>query len=86
VAGDIIDREVGDMIVARTPVAPKLFTYARYNAELTGQGLSALGLNKIDPENVQQLDSVDHIGDLQKVGRAVAEKKVIKDHFAGFLQ
>ena len=58
------------------PVQPKLFTYVRYNAELTGAGLTALGLPRMVPEHVQEMDSVDHIQELQQVGRAVAEKKV----------
>ena len=67
------------------PVTPKLFTYMRYNADVTREGLDALGLQHIEPRNVQQMDSVVHIGELQEVGRAVA-KQVNTDHFAGFLQ
>jgi len=83
-AGDELDREVGDMIGKQEPVLPKLFTYLRYNAELTREGLDALGLPDIEPENVQKLDSVEHISDLQQVGRAVVVKKVRPEHFAGF--
>lgn len=85
IAGDPLDLEVGDMIGKAGP-GQKLFTYARYNAELTQGGLAALGLGDIDPKNVQMLDSVAHKGDLQRVGRAVAEQKVRDEHFAGFLQ
>src|SRR5262245_10821848 len=83
-AGDPLDREVGDMIGKKGPIVPKLFTYVRYNAELTRQGLDALGLNTVESANVQQLDSVEFIGDLQKVGKTVAEKKVKAEHFAAF--
>jgi uncharacterized protein len=83
-AGDALDREIGDMIGKRGPVAPKLFTYVRYNAELTREGLETLGLKDVKPENVQQLDSVEFIGDLQRVGKAVAQQKVKAAHFAGF--
>jgi len=83
-AGDELDLEIGDMIGKRGPVATKHFTYVRYNAELTSKGLAALGLKDIKPENVQQLDSVEHIGELQRVGKAVAEQKVKAEHFAGF--
>jgi hypothetical protein len=83
-AGDPLDREVGDMIGKRGPVQPKLFTYVRYNAELTYEGLLALGLNDIEPKNVQQLDSVEFVSDLQRIGKAVAEKKVGAEHFAAF--
>ncbi len=44
-----------------------------------------LKLPHIEPRNVQQLDSIDHITELQEVGRAVAEQVNIA-HFAGFLQ
>jgi len=82
-AGDAIDLEVGDMIGKRGPVSQRLFTYLRYNAELTRSGLDRMGLPKVDPEKVQQLDSVQFIGDLQKVGRAVG-KTVRREHFAAF--
>lgn len=83
-AGDQLDREVGTLIGAKGPVGPgKLFTYVRYNAELSPKGLSDLGLADIKPENVQKLDSVEHVAELQRVGRAVA-KKVKAEHFAGF--
>jgi patatin-like phospholipase/acyl hydrolase len=85
--GSVLDREVWDMQGANGlgPVSPKLFTYMRYNADVTREGLDALGLQHIEPRNVQQMDSVDHITELQEVGRAVA-KQVNIDHFAGFLQ
>jgi hypothetical protein len=84
-AGDPLDREVGDMIGMSGPVQPKLFTYVRYNAELTRDGLDALGLPDIEPKNVQKLDSTDYIEELQRVGRAVVEKKVEPKHFAAFV-
>jgi len=85
--GGQIDREVWDVIGDRGhgPVTPKLFTYMRYNADLTREGLDHLGLNEIKPEDVQKLDSVAHIPQLQQVGQAVA-RQVNIDHFAGFLQ
>ena len=39
-SGDPIDREVGDLLGAASPSVPKLFTYLRYNAEFTEEGLS----------------------------------------------
>lgn len=84
-AGDPLDREVGDLIGEQGPVSPKLFTYLRYNAELSEDGLAALGLSQIKAEDVQQLDSTDHIEALQKVGRAVATHKMSAEHFKGFV-
>jgi hypothetical protein len=85
VVGDPLDREVGDLIGKQGPVSPKLFTYMRYNAELSKQGLDDLGLIDIEPEDVQQLDSVEHIDKLQRVGQAVAKRKVFLEHFKGFV-
>jgi patatin-like phospholipase/acyl hydrolase len=84
-AGDMLDREVWDMIDKKGPVWPKLFTYVRYNAELSREGLDALGLCDIKPEDVQKLDSVDHIADLQRIGKAIGSIKLKEKHFADFL-
>jgi hypothetical protein len=55
VAGDMLDREVGTVLGQGIPGVPKLFTYARYNAELSATGLAELGLPGINPANVQQM-------------------------------
>jgi hypothetical protein len=85
-AGDPIDREIGDLVGSAGPLqhGQKLFTYLRYNAELTREGLDALGCRDIKPEAVQQLDSIDGIPDLRRVGKNVAETKVLERHFDGF--
>ena len=85
-AGDPIDREIGDLIGSVGPLSrdQKLFTYMRYNAELTRDGLDALGCSDIEPETVQKLDSVDGIPDLRKVGQEVAQRKVLAADFSGF--
>jgi patatin-like phospholipase/acyl hydrolase len=84
-AGDQLDREIGDLMTAKGPVGPtRLFTYVRYNAELTEEGLKKLGLSEIKPEYVQQLDSTDYIDELKQVGQAVA-KQVKPEHFKGFV-
>ena len=84
-AGDPLDCEIGDLIGKQGPVNPKLFTYLRYNAELTFKGLAELGLADIQPEEVQKIDSVEHIDDLQRIGQAVAQRKVNPQDFAAFL-
>ena len=82
--GDPIDREVGDLHFSKGPTgADKLFTYLRYNAELSVAGLKRLELEQISPEQVQPLDSVRHLSELKQVGQAVANC-VKPEHFAGF--
>jgi hypothetical protein len=85
-AGGPLDREIGTLCPTTGPLAAdrKLFTYLRYNAELTEAGLKDLGCAGIEPEVVQKLDSVAAIDDLRTVGRAVAKQSVNVAHFAGF--
>jgi predicted acylesterase/phospholipase RssA len=92
VHGAVLDREIGDMIPrdAGGKVIPlsrdlgRRFLYARYNADLSREGLDAMGLHDIKPENVQKLDSVEYIGDLRRVGRKAAEEVKI-EHFGSFV-
>jgi hypothetical protein len=81
VAGPPLDREIDTMMPSQGPLGAKLFRYARYNAELTAEGLAALGCGDIEPANVQQLDSIAAIKDLQRIGKAVADQRVSRDHF-----
>ena len=84
--GAPIDRELGDMI-AREPLSQDLgrhFLYARYNADIDAEGLEKLNLSDIDPKAVAQLDSVDHIDDLRRIGRAAA-KNIDLAHFGSFV-
>jgi len=88
--GSAIDREIGDM-VSPSPndpnwTGPKLFTYLRYDPNVTAEGLKVLGLTDIDPAKVQVLDSVDHIPDIRRVGIAYAAQHVKPEHFPGFVR
>ncbi len=84
VYGDVIDREVGDLIPRDEAGEPiplernlgRAFLYARYQPELTATSLAALGLSGIEPEKVQALDAVDRIDDLRRIGRVAAARDV----------
>lgn len=82
--GDPLDSEVGDMKAQTGPVDSKLFTYLRFNAELSEEGLKRLGLSGIRPENVQELDSIEHLHELEQIGQAVARTQLQTENFAGF--
>src|SRR5579884_159819 len=82
--GDEVDSEVGTMRGARGPIPAKLFTYLRYNADLSRAGLDRLGLTDIDPRTVQPLDAVEHLDHLQRIGRRVATQVKLPD-FGGFV-
>lgn len=84
-SGDTVDRELGDLIGSSGPLAAKdkLFTYVRYNVELSATGLAKLGCHDVVPEAVQKLDAVESIPQLRKVGREAA-RAVLPAHFAAF--
>ena len=84
-AGETLDSELGDLTNVKGPTEQKLFTYVRYNMELSGAGLSKLGLTSIKPENLQPSDSVEHLDELQVIGKAAARAQVKEEHFAQFL-
>ena len=48
--------------------------YARYNADLSAEGLDALGCSKMDPEKVQKLDAVEQVDNLLEIGFSAGEK------------
>nr|WP_315254813.1 patatin-like phospholipase family protein [uncultured Duganella sp.] len=89
-AGGPLDREMnpdsqaGDSCRLAGPVDPKLFTYLRYNCELSASGLAGLELGHIDPRTVQKLDSNQHLDSLMAIGRRVAELHVRPAQFDGF--
>jgi len=64
---------------------PKLFTYLRYDPDVSSEGLKALGLTDINPAKMQQMDSVDNIPDIRRVGITYATKHVNPQHFLGFV-
>jgi hypothetical protein len=84
-----IDRELGDLVPRGADGRPipisvdlgRQFLYARYNAELTPEWLSDRGLGDVDASQVAQLDSVEHVEDLVRVGQALA-REVKPEHFA----
>jgi len=82
--GDPIDREVGDLIARPAGIA-QLFTYLRYDADVSRAGLDALGLRDVKPEHVQLMDSVEHVDEIARVGRRWPDQ-VRRDHFAAFLK
>ena len=86
--GGPIDREFGDGVGMEGKktnwTAPKLFTYLRYDPDVTEAGLKALQLEHIRPDDVQLMDSVAHVDHIQKVGERFGAEHVADRHFAGF--
>ena len=92
--GSSIDRELGDMIplddndkiLSLDSDAARHFSYVRYNANLSEEGLQEMNLGHIDSDDVRQMDSVEFIGKLREVGKKVGEMQVkVKEHFKNFI-
>lgn len=79
--GDLIPRDEGGKVIPTAVDLGRRFLYARYNAELTSKWLNDHGLGDVDPAKVAQLDSVEHIHDLVRVGQKVADDVKI-EHFS----
>lgn len=82
--GNRIDDEIEKLEKSLPPGGKNLFSYVRYNEELSDEGLTRLGLPKIKPENVVLLDSTDHINELVEIGAAIAAQQVTSQHFKDF--
>ena len=54
----------------------KQLTYQRITIGLTRKRLDGLGLTQIDPDKVRQMDAVDQMGNMQLIGKAIAEEQV----------
>lgn len=83
VAGDAVDGEVGDLHGTPAIGGQALFTYARYNADLTPKGLERCGLDRWvgTPLGIDALAAVDACSD---IGAWVARERVAARHFDGF--
>jgi hypothetical protein len=85
-AGDPIDSEVGDRLGADGIAGPSLFSYVRYNADLTRTGLEAVGIkDEGRQKRLRRLDAIASIEDLQALGQQVGTRVDVQRDFAGFL-
>ena|SRR6202162_1028670 len=84
-AGLALDEEIGSLVEDAGLCSPKLLTYMRYDVDLSQEGLNELGLPHIAAAAVQPLQQVEHLDELQTVGRAAAERGVHLEHFEGFV-
>jgi predicted acylesterase/phospholipase RssA len=66
--------------------ATKLLTYQRITIELTRQRLDGLGLTDVDPVRVREMDAVEQIPNMQRVGEAVAKEQVHMDRLISFFR
>jgi uncharacterized protein len=85
VGGTEIDREFGSRIGADGVGGQSLFTYVRYNADLSEDGLRAEGVTDAGlRRSLRKLDSVDRIPDLEALGRKIGGRADFTRELAGF--
>lgn len=84
--GRPIDREFGARLYAQGVAGANLFTYVRYDADLSDNALKVLGIKrKKHRERVRKLDAVDQLPTLKRIGRHAASAVDLEAHFAGFV-
>jgi hypothetical protein len=86
IAGPLIDREVNTRIGADSLGGRPLFTYLRYDADLSTDALIKAGItNPRAQTQVRKLDSLKSLPFLRNLGDRVAQTINVDQHFAGFL-
>lgn len=77
-----IDREIGDL-ANEWPSERRVLTYLRYNAELSDESRSRLGVpdHGIGTERLRRLDADDTADALFAIGSAAAATMVLPEHF-----
>ena len=80
------DDELGAMEQSAAKAQRKAFLYARYDPDISRQGLAALGLEDIDSDGLA-IDSVTMIDEMFRIGEAVAREQVdFPGPFSAFLE
>jgi uncharacterized protein len=84
VYGDKLDAEIGNLIPVETPSSPRQFLYARYNPEISQDGLGAMGLSDIRASSLR-MENVRAIPDLMRIGQKTADAVDLPRQFACFM-
>jgi patatin-like phospholipase/acyl hydrolase len=84
--GGEIDSELGDLKAESSPGRRELFTYLRYNADLSAAGLAALGLGGLDSGQLRRLAPAGTHADPAALGRAVPDPHLRTQHYPPLLR
>ena len=62
------------------------FLYARYNVDLSDEGLTSLGITDVRAEDARKMDKADteQIDALLRIGSKAAEQVNVREHFGAF--
>lgn len=84
--GEPIDNEFGARLDVKGIAGSNLFTYLRYNADLSAKALTERGITgRREQKRLRKLDAVGAMPRLQQIGRSVGDKVDVAVHFKGFL-
>ena len=84
--GDPLDAEFGARIDVTGVAGRNLFTYLRFNADLSERALTEAGVTGEKTQaRIRKLDAVDCMPQLQELGRRVGATIDLETDFAGFL-
>jgi hypothetical protein len=93
---DMVPREgVDDGKLAERLARPRIaldkdlgrhFLYARYNVDLSEDGLAKLGITDVKPEDARKMDKADaaQIDTLLRIGSKASGQVNVKEHFGAF--
>jgi uncharacterized protein len=84
VHGDRLDAEIGNLIPTDAAPGPRQFLYARFNPDISREGLAAMDLGDIKPDRLV-LDNVAAIEDLVRIGKTAAGMVDLPRQFAPFM-
>ena len=83
--GPPLDTEVGPLIDGGGIVDPGLFSYVRYDGEISTDSLRAAGMEVTRPSDLLGIDNVEHIDEMVRYGTQVARDQVDPGHLSGFV-
>jgi uncharacterized protein len=84
IAGATMEQQYAAPEIPLSTGLGRRFLYARYNADLSRQGLNKMGFPNVNPASIQKMDAVENIDSLLEIGRA-AGASVSRAHFGPFL-
>jgi Patatin-like phospholipase len=82
--GMTLDEQYAAPIVPLSHDLGRHFLYARYNADLSAEGLSAAGFAEVNPASIQKMDAVENMETLLAIGKK-AGASLQPIHFGPFI-
>ncbi len=83
-AGMNLEQRYAAPMIPLTTDLGRQFLYARYNADLSAEGLTAAGFPSVHASNIQKMDAVENMETLLAIGRKAGEA-VKAEHVGSFI-